>query len=121
MRIQVDWEGSAESSPTTLEFLIDTGATRSCIDMNNARGMQLVAMVGVQGVSATPSQLLLLGGGQMEFDVEDQSSGATETIKHVGDVLLTSQRLIGQDVFSTQSLGLIMDFSVAPPSIRLVR
>ncbi|MGW1925141.1 hypothetical protein ACWCQ0_38585 [Streptomyces massasporeus] len=89
--------------------------------MSNAKGMSLVAIVGVQGVSSTPSQLLQLGGGQMEFDVEDQSSGVTQTIKHGGDVFLTSQRLIGQDVFSAQSLGLTMDFSVAPPTIRLLR
>jgi hypothetical protein len=120
-RTQMDWTASAGSPPKTLEFLIDTGATRSCIDLPNATGMRLVGAVATQGVSTTLNQFLIFGGGQMEFDVEDNSSGNTVSVKHTGNVLLTSQRLMGQDVFSSQGLGLIMDYSTAPPSVRIVR
>ncbi len=121
MRLQIGWAVPTGAPCTELEFLIDTGVERSCIDIDNARGMNLAAIVGVEGISATPRQLLLLGGGQMVFAVEDSSSGAVQTIKHDGDVVLASQRLIGQDVFTAQSLTLNMDFSGSPPSIRVVR
>jgi hypothetical protein len=120
-RTQVDWTASAGSSPKTLEFLIDTGATRSCIDLANATSMRLVGAVATRGFSATLNQSLIFGGGQMEFDIEDRASGATISVKHTGDVLLTSQRLMGADVFSGQGLTLIMDYSATPPSVRLVR
>ncbi|MBT1093549.1 hypothetical protein [Streptomyces sp. Tu102] len=121
LRLQVGWEVPAGGSSQELDFLIDTGAARSCIDLDNASGMNLVAIVGVHGISAIPRQVLLLSGGQMVFPVEDSSTRATQTIKHSGAVLLASQRLIGHDVLSTQSLRLNMDFAASPPSVRLVR
>ncbi|MFD5016224.1 hypothetical protein [Streptomyces chartreusis] len=121
LSLQVGWEVHAGESSTALDFPIDAGAARSCIDLENAKDMNLSAVVGVHGISAIPRQLLLLGGGQMVFSVEDGSSGATETIKHVGDVLLAGQRMIGHDVLNAHSLRLNMDFSASSPSIRLVR
>jgi hypothetical protein len=120
-RTQVDWTASAGSPPKRIEFIIDTGATRSSIVLSDAVGMRLVGTIGVQGVSAGLTQSLIFGGGQIEFDIEDRTTGASVALKHTGDVLVTSHHLIGQEVFSTHSLGLNMDYSTAPPSIRLVR
>jgi hypothetical protein len=118
-RSQVNWTPSAGSSPKSIEFVIDTGSTRTCIDLSDAIGMRLVGAVAVQGVSAAPSQFLIFGGGQMEFDAEDRTTGVPITVNHTGDVLVTSQHLIGQDVFSCHRLALNMDYSTAPPRVRL--
>jgi hypothetical protein len=118
-RIQVNWTPSAGSSSRAIEFLIDTGATRSCIDLSDAIGMRLVGAVAVRGVSAAPSQFLVFGGGQMEFDAEDRATKVPVPVKHTGDVLVTSQHLIGQDVFSCHRLAMNMDYSAAPPTVRL--
>jgi hypothetical protein len=118
-RIQVSWTPSAGSSPKSIEFVIDTGSTRTCIDLSNAIGMRLVGAAAVRGVSAAPSQALIFGGGQMEFDAEDRTTRSPIPVKFTGDVLVTSQHLIGQDVFSSHKLALNMDYSTAPPRVRL--
>ena len=120
-RIQVDWTASTGSPPKRIQFVIDTGSTRTCIDLSNAIGMRLVGAVAVQGVSAARTQFLVFGGGQMDFDVENRATGAPTSLKHTGDVLVTSQHIIGQDVFSCHGLGLNMDYTSAPPRVRLIQ
>jgi hypothetical protein len=114
----VVWTPGAGSPSKTLDFLIDTGATRSGIDATNAIGLRLVALVTTTGYSGTSSQVLLFGGGQMQFEVED-SKGTEVVIIHHGDVLMIGQCLIGQEVIRAHSLRLNVDYSADPPEVRL--
>jgi len=118
-RIQTNWSTLKGSSTQTLEFILDSGATRSGVDKVGGIGGTFLGTVGVIGASGVQAQYVLLGDTTMEFDVVDTQQGTVRTVTHTGQVLITGQRIIGQEVFQAKALSLTMDFTVTPPAIRL--
>lgn len=117
-RIRVDWH-TPSRQPQSLEFLIDSGATRSCVDLASVQQAGLTFVGGMNLIGSTGSATsYLLDGGEMEFEVVD-SSGASTMLRHGGSVLLAGQRIVGVDVITEHNLRFIFDYGRSPVEARL--
>ena len=111
------WIKVAWTTPQTtqvLEFLLDSGANRSAVQLPNALGLTLRSIVRAGTASAASQQMMLMGGGTMEFDVTDSQTGTATTVRYTGDVLVTSVDVVGTEVLAALRLQFWMNYSATP-------
>jgi len=116
---EIDW--TATQRPMCAKnFLLDTGATRSCVDVDTAIGLTLMGAVSMQQPAGVV-QVLLMGGGTIGLEVTDSSTGSSVNVQYTGEVLLTKVNLVGQEVFQALRLNLTLDYGKNPRSVIISR
>lgn len=117
--VQADWTVPPSQASTPVDFIIDSGATRTAIDRPTSIGTTVKGYVAVSVASGASQQAVLLTGGRIELEVIDNITRQTVTVSHTGDVLLQAVNVLGVDAIHGTRIRLVMDMSVAPPALSL--
>lgn len=114
--VEVDWQ-AGQRSLVPLDFIIDTGATRSAVDQAASIGLTVKAYISVSQASGSSAGVQLLSGGSMNIQAVDSSTKQTRLLTYTGDVLQLGVNVIGSEVFKALSIRLVFDPGPTPPEI----
>jgi hypothetical protein len=114
--VEVDWQ-AGHRQPVPLDFIIDTGATRSAVDQAASIGLTVKAYISVSQASGGSAGVQLLSGGSMSIQVTDSSTKQARLATYAGDVLQLGVNVIGSEVFKALSIRLVFDPGPVPPDI----
>ena len=114
--VEVDWQ-AGDRPLVPLDFIIDTGATRSAVDQAASIGLTVKAYISVSQASGGSADIQLLSGGSMSIQVIDSSTKEAHLLTYAGDVLRLGVNVIGIEVVKALGIRLMFDPGTTPPEI----
>lgn len=117
--ITVDWF-AGDQEPRSEDFLIDSGATQSCVTSDAGIRMEFLGAKRIE-TAAGISSSVILGNGKMQFDVFDRTADQVITATFAGPFLLQGRNIMGEDALHTVGVAVTLDHTVKPAVVRLER
>jgi hypothetical protein len=100
------------------DFILDSGASISGVDVANAQSLTVCGARGVQGVGGPAQQLPLVHGGEIRLVVTD-GDGECHEVDHSPTMAILGHNLLGADVFRALGLKLTWDYNEQPAAVTL--